>query len=158
MARRMNNDARRLRVKTWICVVVVVSSNAFGDYFLKRGMPGDSQLGTPLDFIAALFQPWVAAGVALLILWQMSRMALLSWADLSYVLPVTSIGYVVVALLGKVMLNEQITARRWTGITLIVAGVALVGGGTPQTTRKGPQRHESGSARTSGLCPEETHP
>jgi uncharacterized membrane protein len=80
----------------------------------------------------------VAAGVALLILWQMSRMALLSWADLSYVLPVTSIGYVVVALLGKVMLNEQITARRWTGIMLIVAGVALVSGGTPQTGRPTP--------------------
>jgi uncharacterized membrane protein len=66
----------------------------------------------------------------------MSRMALLSWADLSYVLPVTSIGYVVVALLGKVMLNEQITARRWTGITLIMAGVALVSGSTPQTTHR----------------------
>jgi uncharacterized membrane protein len=129
----MINDAARLRLKTWICVVVVVFSNAFGDFFMKRGMPGDSQLGTPLEFIGALFQPWVAAGVALLILWQMSRMALLSWADLSYVLPVTSIGYVVVALLGKVMLNEQITARRWTGITLIVAGVALVSGGAPRT-------------------------
>jgi drug/metabolite transporter (DMT)-like permease len=129
----MNKDAARLRLKTWICVVVVVFSNAFGDFFMKRGMPGDSQLGTPLEFIGALFQPWVAAGVALLILWQMSRMALLSWADLSYVLPVTSIGYVVVALLGKLMLNEQITARRWTGIALIVAGVALVSGGTPRT-------------------------
>ncbi len=28
-------------------------------------------------------------------------MALLSWADLSYVLPVTSIGYVLVALVGQ---------------------------------------------------------
>ena len=130
----MTREAARLRLKTWICVVVVVCSNAFGDFFMKRGMPGDSQLGTPLQFITTLFQPWVAAGVVLLILWQMSRMALLSWADLSYVLPVTSIGYVLVALLGKVMLNEQITARRWTGITLIMAGVALVSGGTPQTT------------------------
>jgi uncharacterized membrane protein len=138
----MTNDAARLRLKTWICVVVVVSSNAFGDFFMKRGMPADSQLTTPLEFVGALFQPWVAAGVALLILWQMSRMALLSWADLSYVLPVTSIGYVVVALLGKVMLNEQITARRWTGITLIVAGVALVGWGSPQTTRKDPHSQE----------------
>jgi len=133
----MNTDAARLRLKTWICVLVVVCSNAFGDFFMKRGMPSDSRLGTPLEFIGALFQPWVAAGVALLILWQMSRMALLSWADLSYVLPVTSIGYVVVALLGKVMLNEQITARRWTGIALIMAGVAMVSGSTPQTAHAG---------------------
>lgn len=131
----MNQDSSRLRLKTWICVVTVVCSNAFGDFFMKRGMPGDTRLGTPLAFIGVLFHPWVAAGVALLILWQVSRMALLSWADLSYVLPVTSIGYVLVALLGKVLLNEQITARRWTGITLIMAGVALVSIATPQSTQ-----------------------
>jgi uncharacterized membrane protein len=129
----MSQEAARIRLKTWICVVIVVSSNAFGDFLMKRGMPVSARLATPLQFIDALFQPWVAAGVALLILWQMSRMALLSWADLSYVLPITSIGYVVVALLGKVMLDEQITGRRWMGIVLIVAGVALVSGGTPQT-------------------------
>ena len=110
----------------------MVFSNAFGDFFLKRGMPDSSRLSTPVEYVAALFQPWVALGVALLIVWQMSRMALLSWADLSFVLPVTSIGYVVVALLGKVMLHEQITVRRWTGIALIMAGVALVSRGSPQ--------------------------
>jgi uncharacterized membrane protein len=87
--------------------------------------------------VGALFQPWVALGVVLLIVWQMSRMALLSWADLSYVLPVTSVGYVVVALIGKVMLNEAITGRRWTGIVLIMAGVALVScGSAPSTTHR----------------------
>ena len=64
----------------------------------------------------------------LLIVWQLSRMALLSWADLSYVLPVTSVGYVLVALIGKVLLHEAITGRRWAGIVLIMAGVALVSG------------------------------
>ena len=40
----MTKDAAaRLRLKTWICVAVVVFSNAFGDFFMKRGMPGDSQ-------------------------------------------------------------------------------------------------------------------
>ena len=126
----MTQEGTRLRLKTWICVAVVVCSNALGDFFMKR--------------FAALFQPWVVAGIALLILWQMSRMALLSWADLSYVLPVTSIGYVAVALLGKVMLNEQITARRWTGITLIAAGVALVSGGVPLTPSGAP---EAGASR-----------
>ena len=111
----------------------MVFSNAFGDFFLKRGMPDSSRLSAPVEYVAALFQPWVALGVALLIVWQMSRMALLSWADLSYVLPVTSVGYVVVALIGKVLLNEEITASRWVGIVLIVAGVALVGGSTPGT-------------------------
>jgi drug/metabolite transporter (DMT)-like permease len=131
----MTSETARLRFKTWICTLIVVFSNAFGDFFMKRGLPESARLAGPLDYVGALFQPWVALGVVLLIIWQLSRMAMLSWADLSYVLPVTSVGYVVVALLGKVMLNEAITGRRWAGIVLIVAGVALVSvGSAPSTT------------------------
>lgn len=134
----MTTETARLRLKTWICAAVVVSSNVFGNFFLKRGMP--AQLATPLEYITVLFQPWVALGVLLLIVWLLSRMALLSWADLSYVLPVTSVGYVLVAVVGKVLLHEQITARRWTGIALIVAGVALVSGGSAPQTVHGASR------------------
>ena len=63
-------------------------------------------------------------------------MTLLSWADLSYVLPVTAIGYVLVALVGRLFLAEQISIKRWAGIGLIVAGVALVSLGTPPRTHK----------------------
>ena len=128
----MTSETARLRAKSWICAAVVILSNVWGNFFLKSGVP--AQLDTPLDYITVLFRPVVALGVVLLILWMASRMALLSWADLSYVLPVTSVGYVLVALAGRVLLHEQITARRWTGIALIMAGVALVSGGTtPQT-------------------------
>jgi uncharacterized membrane protein len=72
-------------------------------------------------------------GVALLIVWTLTRMALLSWADLSYVLPVTAIGYALVAIVGRVLLDEQISVKRWIGIGLITVGVALVGSGAPQT-------------------------
>ena len=64
---------------------------------------------TALEYLAAIFSPWVMLGISLLILWLLSRMALLSWADLSYVLPVTSLGYVATALIGRFFLNEQIT-------------------------------------------------
>jgi uncharacterized membrane protein len=127
----MDREQARLRAKTWLFVSVVVASNVFGNYFLKRGMTGP--LGGPLDYITALFRPSVALGVGLLILWLTSRMTLLSWADLSYVLPVTSIGYALVAVVGRVFLDERITAARWAGIALIMAGVALVGRGAPQT-------------------------
>jgi drug/metabolite transporter (DMT)-like permease len=133
----MTSETARLRLKTWVCTLIVVFSNAFGDFFMKRGLPESARLTGPLEYVGALFQPWVALGVVLLIIWQLSRMAMLSWADLSYVLPVTSVGYVVVALLGKVMLNEAITGRRWAGIVLIVAGVALVSAGSaPSTTHR----------------------
>jgi drug/metabolite transporter (DMT)-like permease len=71
-------------------------------------------------------------GITLLILWMLSRMALLSWADLSYVLPVTALGYVANALLGRFFLSEQISPQRWAGTLLIVAGTTLVGWGNPQ--------------------------
>ena len=129
----MTSETARLRFKTWVCTAIVVLSNPFGDFFLKRGLPDSARLTTPLQYIAALFQPLVALGVVLLIVWQLSRMALLSWADLSYVLPVSSVGYVVVALIGKVLLHEAITGTRWAGIVLIMAGVALVGSSAPST-------------------------
>lgn len=132
----MDSGSSRLRAKTWLFTAIVVLSNAFGDFFMKRGMPDSAALSTPFDYLAILFQPWVALGVMLLVLWQLSRMALLSWADLSYVLPVTSIGYVIVALLGKFALHEVIGPRRWAGVVLIVAGVALVGAGTAVSTVK----------------------
>jgi drug/metabolite transporter (DMT)-like permease len=127
----MDTETARLRLKTWTCAVIVVFSNVFGNFFMKRGMP--PALAGPLDYIIVLFQPSVALGVLLLIVWMLSRMALLSWADLSYVLPVTSVGYVLVALVGRLLLHEQITPRRWAGVWLIMAGVALVSGGAPQT-------------------------
>jgi drug/metabolite transporter (DMT)-like permease len=131
----MSQEAARLRVKTWICAAVVVFSNVFGNFFLKRGMP--AELPTPLSYITALFEPWAALGVVLLVLWMMSRMTLLSWADLSYVLPVTAVGYVLVALTGKFLLHEQITWQRWAGILLIMSGVALVSVGTsPQSVER----------------------
>ena len=95
---------------------------------------------SPLAYVQAVFNPWVALGVSLLMLWLFSHMALLSWADLSYVLPVTSIGYVLSALAGKLFLHESITGWRWAGIVLIVAGVLLVARTAPH--RSGARHRE----------------
>jgi drug/metabolite transporter (DMT)-like permease len=130
----MTADASHLRLKTCVCTAIVVLSNAFGDFFMKRGLPDTTRLSTPLEYVTMLFQPWVTLGVLLLVVWQLSRMALLSWADLSYVLPVTSVGYVLVALIGWVFLHESISATRWAGIVLIMAGVALVSSGSAPST------------------------
>ena len=130
----MNTETARLRVKSWICAAIVVLTNVFGNFFMKRGMP--ARLPSPLSYITVLYQPWVATGVLLLILWMASRMALLSWADLSYVLPVTAIGYVLVALTARVFMHEHVSVWRWGGIALIVAGVTLVGRTAAITTAK----------------------
>lgn len=126
-------SAAGLHLKTRIFTVIVVLANVLGNFSLSWGMRRVGHLLTwsPLRYIQALLNPWVALGVSLLILWLLSHMALLSWADLSYVLPVTSIGYVLIAVVGKVFLHEQVTGPRWAGIALIVLGVALVGRTAP---------------------------
>ena len=122
-------------LKTRILTAIVVLAQVSGDYFLSRGL---RQVGAlvgrpPIAFVLALTNPWVALGVALLILWLFSHMVLLSWADLSYVLPVTSIGYVLIALTGRFFLHESVSLTRWCAVILIVAGVILVGRTAPST-------------------------
>jgi uncharacterized membrane protein len=125
----MNTESARLLLKTRIFTALVVLSNVLGNFSLTLGLRRVGRLVSvsPVAYIQALFEPWVAIGVALLIVWLLSHMTLLSWADLSYVLPVTSVGYVLVALVGRFFLDEQITLARWAGIGLIVVGVSLVG-------------------------------
>jgi uncharacterized membrane protein len=125
-----------LHVKTVVLTLVLIFANVIGNFSLTWGMRknGPGVLKSPLGYITALFDPWVALGVALLLLWMLSQMALLSWADLSYVLPVTSAGYVLAAIAGRLFLQEQISVGRWTGISLIMAGVVLVGRTAHSTT------------------------
>src|SRR5579863_6340055 len=127
----MYPDAR-LRLKTRVFAAIVILSNALGNFSLTWGMRHRPVLRTlsPLEYIGAILSPWVMLGILLLILWMLARMALLSWADLSYVLPVTSLGYVASAVIGRFFLNEHITPHRWAGTMLIVAGTILVGMGT----------------------------
>lgn len=125
----MQTEPAHLLLKTRIFTVLVVLSNVLGNLALSLGLRRVGRLVSlsPVAYIQALFDPWVAAGVVLLIVWMLSHMTLLSWADLSYVLPVTSVGYVLAAVAGRLFLAEQITVARWAGIALIVAGVSLVG-------------------------------
>jgi uncharacterized membrane protein len=123
--------------KTRLVTLVVVVSNVAGNLFLSLGMKhGIAPGASPLAYLEAIFRPWVLLGICLLILWVLSRMTLLSWADLSYVLPVTSIGYALSALAGKLFLAEQISPERWGAILLIVLGTALAASTDPDTTSR----------------------
>ncbi len=137
----MTHASPRLRFKTRVLTGVVILANVLGNFFLSRGLRLD-QRGAGL--LSALLNPWVILGVSLLILWLLSRMTLLSWADLSYVLPVTALGYVLTALMGRFFLGEHVSIERWAGIALIVGGVSLVGD-TPIRTTSGLHGREEAS-------------
>jgi drug/metabolite transporter (DMT)-like permease len=125
----------RLRWKTRLFLALVITSQPLGNLSLTVGMK-HRVLQSPWDYLTAIFSPYVAVGIALLIVWLLSRMALLSWADLSYVLPLTAVGYIFTAAIGRFVLNEQISASRWSGTLLIVAGTALVGMTDSHTTQE----------------------
>jgi uncharacterized membrane protein len=116
---------RRLLWKTRIFLILVIVTQPIGNLALTMGMKHRT-LASPLDYLLAIFSPYVALGIAFLIVWLLSRMALFSWADMSYVLPLTAVGYIANALLGRFVLQEQISATRWSGTFLIVAGTLLV--------------------------------
>lgn len=113
------------------------SSMAWGMKHVHERMAMDPSL-----YLRAMLNPYVALGIVALILSLLTRMALFSLADLSFVLPVTAIGYVISVFLGKFFLRETVTHQRWLGTLLIFAGAALVGTTSRNTT---PSEAETGS-------------
>lgn len=85
------------------------------------------------SLVLAVTNPWVAVGIILLLAFFASYMNALSWADLTYVLPATSLGYVLLALVARFALHEQVSPLRWMGIALISGGVGFVAGGPSVT-------------------------
>jgi drug/metabolite transporter (DMT)-like permease len=108
---------------------------AAGDSVLSHGMKQSSRVSLhhPLGLILAVLNPWVAFGILLLLAFFAAYMNALSWADLTYVLPATSLGYVLLALVARFALHEQVSPLRWVGIALITGGVGFVAGGPSLT-------------------------
>ena len=122
-------------IRTYRLVVLLVFLKPFGNLSLAWGM---RHFATTLSFNAwpylrAFFDPLVALGIAMHILWLVMRMSLFSLADLSFVLPLTASGYLLTALLGRFFLHEEVTSTRWLGILLLFLGV-IIAGSTPRRT------------------------
>jgi uncharacterized membrane protein len=121
---------------------------AAGDSLLSYGMKqvGSISLAHWTSVIFAVLNPSVALGILLLLGFFVSYTTALSWADLTYVLPASSLGYVLLALSAKFFLHEHVTATRWLGIALISSGVGFVTQG-PALTRR--QHDNSSEGRAS---------
>ena len=74
----------------------------------------------------ALRHQWLWLGMTLLAAYFVALLAMLSVENVSFVVPVTALGYVVGAFGGKCFLGERVDAPRWIGVLLVCAGVALV--------------------------------
>jgi len=127
----------RLTPRQYMILGLVSLCAPLGDTCLSRGMTRlpDVSLAHPATLIAAVFTPWIALGIALLIGFFASYLTALSWADLTFVLPATAFGNVIVALFARFWLHESISLERWAGIVLITVGVGFVANGPSLTER-----------------------
>ena len=117
-----------ISVKRYLVLVTLLLGTTLGDVFLSRGMKQIGQITASRwhDLLFAVTNPWIIVGILLLIVFFVSYLSALSWADLSYIMPIVAFGNVLTALLARFALHENIPLTRWTGITLITLGVGFV--------------------------------
>ncbi len=131
---------QKLQPRQYAILGLVSVCAPLGDTCLSMGMKQvpDVSLAHPATLIAAVFTPWIALGIALLIGFFASYLTALSWADLTYVLPATAFGNMIVEMLSRFALHEAVSVQRWIGCVLITIGVGFVAQGPSLTERPTP--------------------
>jgi drug/metabolite transporter (DMT)-like permease len=125
-------------IRTYLLLLLFLALRAFGNLCLAWGTKHlhEALAAHPLAYLRSMAQPFIALGIVMLIVALLVRLALLSVADLSFILPMTAIGYVLAAVLGRFFLHEAVSPRRWAAVAVIFAGAALVGSTPHSTTGK----------------------
>ena len=122
------------KLSTFILLLIAMTSNSFGDVLLSRTM---SRLGAVAVNSASDIMPlarnvlsqgtfWIAilCFTVFFVLWSL----LLAREDVSFIMPLTAVTYVISALLAGPVLGETVTPLRWLGTIIIVIGVSIVAG------------------------------
>jgi uncharacterized membrane protein len=131
-----------LHFKTIVMILLMVTFGPLGNTLLSKGMKrvGAVTFHSLPDLPHIFFQVFTSGviwlGMGCLLLFFLSYMLVLSWADYSYVQPASSFAYGVVALWGHFLLHETVTLTRWLGVLIICAGVFVVGYTHPRTTER----------------------
>ncbi len=125
-------STRNLQWKTYALLAPIVFFAATGNVLLGKGMKqvGDVPELSPAAFgtlfLSAFGSGWIWLGIGSLLLFLVMFMVVLSWADYSFVMPVSAASYALVPLMSRWLLDERVSATRWAGVSLICLGVALV--------------------------------
>lgn len=128
-------------MKTLVVLFIAICAQTLGDVFLTKGMKSIGEINT-LD-PAKLFQigvqvfstPYIWLGILILSIFFGLYLVALSWADLSFVLPVTAFGYAMNAFMAWKLLGEHVSPMRWLGTLIICFGVAVVAPTEQRTTK-----------------------
>jgi len=114
-----------------ILLFIGLALGATGQLLLKKGM---LHIGEVNVFTGGLFKNlWkmfmnktVLIGVFFFGCSSLLWLIILSGLELSYVYPLVSVSYVVIALSSKVFFKEEVTRMRWLSIAVIIFGVIIV--------------------------------
>jgi len=129
-----------LHFKTAVLIMLIVIFGPLGNLLLGKGMKnlGPGVTLTPAGsahFLGlALRSELVWFGIISLLIFFVAYALVLSWADYSYVQPVSAFAYGMAAVLGHFVLGEIVSSVQWAGITVICLGVFFVGRTPPRTT------------------------
>ena len=98
------------------------------EVFIKRGAAETAVHGTIAEWlgISGLASLWVWAGIACLVLSFVCWVYVLKHLPLSVAFPLTNVVHVTIPISSWIFLGEAINARRWLGIAVVLAGLALV--------------------------------
>lgn len=126
-----------MNVRKYLILLAVMCFGSTGDALLSRGMKGLGPVNLHhwQDIIRPLGSPWILVGILCLTVFFASYLTALSFADLSYVLPATALGYVLVTLIARFVFHENVSLWRWLGVLLISCGVGWVTRGPELTER-----------------------
>jgi drug/metabolite transporter (DMT)-like permease len=115
-----------------VFIAIVVLGGTGGDIAVSHAMKqiGEIEVLHPAAIWRVLLRAfrmgWMWIGIGLMAVSFFSLLALLSWADVSIVVPATALSYVAAAIGAKYVLHEEVAPVRWAGVLLVCAGVALV--------------------------------
>jgi drug/metabolite transporter (DMT)-like permease len=119
-------------LKTIVIMLIAVTAGTVGDILLAKGMKQMGDLSTMnlrgiMEVAFRAMTEWkIVVGTAMLALFFFLWLAVLSWEDLSVALPMQALNYVLVAVLAKYLLHEDVSPLRWGGIALVCVGVMLI--------------------------------
>ncbi len=99
-----------------------------GETLLAKGMKATNSAGPGIwTQLRAILNWAVVCGMVMMTSYFGLYMLALKWADLSFVLPLTAVSYLLGAALARYYLHENVTPTRWIGAVIITIGVIVVG-------------------------------
>ena len=132
MGRGQGNRGGNFTLRTAILIMIIVTTTSLGDVLIASGLRrlGEITSWKARDLI--LYGEKIVSsipflsGVFFMAVSFVAFMIVLSWADVSLVVPATSISYVITTLGAKFYLKETISSLRWVGTAFVCLGVAMI--------------------------------